>query len=139
MKYYLLILIMTLSSMDMSAMPETQVHKNDTIYSDPEQFLKNLYTDYVFGNKNFKKIKSHFSKKIIKKLTDSYSYDGKGYATWLFRTGYQDGPSDISSVYEIIPEAQNWFRVTYSDMGHLGVTRFKVKMIGERVFIDDFQ
>jgi hypothetical protein len=52
-------------------------------------------------------------------------YEGT-YSFWVFRTGYQDGPSDTSSVESVKPLGDGWYRVTYSDMGNPGVTDVKV-------------
>lgn len=116
-----------------------QNEKIVVIPSQPIEFLQTLYTSYVFGTNDFEEIKSHFDNRIIKKLKDAYVYDGDGYATWLFRTGCQDGPSDESSVLEIIPQKDNWFQVSYSDMGNKGKTRFKVKKAKGKVVVEDFE
>ena len=49
------------------------------------------------------------------------------YSFWRFRTGFQDGPSSESSVESIEPLGDGWYRVTYSDMGHPGVTEVLVE------------
>lgn len=48
------------------------------------------------------------------------------YSFWRFRTGFQDGPSQESSVESIDPLGDGWYRVTYSDMGNPGVTDVRV-------------
>lgn len=51
---------------------------------------------------------------------DTYSY-------WVFRTGLQDGPASSSTDVVIEPLGEGWYRVTYSDMGHPGITDVQVK------------
>lgn len=51
---------------------------------------------------------------------DTYSY-------WAFRTGFQDGPGNISQVENIEPLGDGWYRVTYQDMSTPGVTEVKVE------------
>ena len=49
------------------------------------------------------------------------------YSFWVFRTGFQDGPSSESSVKSIEPIGKNWYRVAYSDMGNPGITDVQVQ------------
>ena len=51
---------------------------------------------------------------------DTYSY-------WLFRTGFQDGPSRDSNLEGIVPLGDGWYQVSYSDMGNPGVTDVKLE------------
>ncbi len=53
------------------------------------------------------------------------------YSWWNFRTGYQDGPSQESSLESIEPMGEGWYQVTYSDMGIHGMT--DVKMEGGKI------
>ena len=50
---------------------------------------------------------------------DTYSY-------WAFRTGFQDGPGNVSQVEGIEPLGDGWYRVSYLDMGTPGVTEVKL-------------
>ncbi len=49
------------------------------------------------------------------------------YSWWNFRTGYQDGPSQESSLKNIKSLGKGWYKVTYSDMGIDGSTDVKLK------------
>ena len=51
---------------------------------------------------------------------DTYSY-------WVFRTGFQDGPSRDSDLEGIMPLGDGWYQVSYSDMGTPGVTDVKME------------
>lgn len=41
------------------------------------------------------------TQRLLRKLRADYGYDGEGYAVWLFRTGAQDGPDDVSEIREV--------------------------------------
>lgn len=69
------------------------------------------------------------SQEILSDLWEA-DYDNT-YSWWVFRTGYQDGPSDVSSLDGIEPLGQGWYRVSYTDMGIKATT--DVKMKGGRI------
>lgn len=105
-----------------------------------KEFLTTLYKDYVFGFQNFSKIKSHFSEKILNRLRNEFVYDdGNGYAIWLFRTGTQDGPSNICQVNSIDKGENGWYTVSYTDMGYDGKCRFLIEFRDNNVFVLDFE
>ncbi|MBQ6155512.1 MAG: hypothetical protein IJK22_02820 [Bacteroidales bacterium] len=104
-----------------------------------KEFLTSLYNDYVFGHQNFSKIKSHFSEKILNRLRNEFEYDGEGYAIWLFRTGTQDGPSNICQVNSIDKGENGWYTVSYTDMGYDGKCRFLIEIQDNDVFVLDFE
>lgn len=49
------------------------------------------------------------------------------YSWWAFRTGYQDGPSDVSTLDGIEPLGKGWYRVSYTDMGFQATTDVKLE------------
>ena len=49
------------------------------------------------------------------------------YSWWDFRTGNQDGPSDVSSLDGIESLGQGWYRVSYTDMGIQATTDVKLE------------
>ena len=61
---------------------------------------------------------------FLKRLSDANDYDGGGYATWLLRSGMQDGDDTPSQVLSVLPAAGNTVIVNWSDMGHKGSTVF---------------
>ena len=87
-------------------------------------FIKNMYNlekyeDYFF-------LRSHCTKKMLKKLADSYEYecDGTCYATWLFRSGAQDekynwgqNVESESKILSIVAKDDHWYAYTALDMG----------------------
>lgn len=105
-------------------------------------FLKDFYEKYVLdiipGSHDFMKIESHFSPKILKKMSEECPYEGGGYALWIFRTGMQDGPSE-SKIESITPEGDGWYKVSFSDMGFKSSCRFKAEIRDGEVFISDYE
>ena len=89
-------------------------------------FLSDFY-EHVLGNKPMTDdyLKSSVSTEILNTLWEA-DYD-ETYSFWYFRTGFQDGPSDVSEVEGIEPLGEGWYRVSYSDLGNPGVTDVKVE------------
>ena len=100
--------------------------ENMTLTKNEENFLKEFYTDYIFGRQNFYDIaKNVCTSNMLDLLKREYEYeceDGECYAIWIFRTSYQDGPNDISKVQEITNKGDGWYKVAYLDMGNHGET-----------------
>ena len=91
------------------------------------QFIKDSYASYVFGTKNYvPAVKKHCTAKLQKQLKDNYEYDGEGYAIWNFRTGMQDGPSDISKVTSVTALGNGLYKVNFIDMGIKGNRTLKI-------------
>ena len=91
------------------------------------QFIKDFYANYVFGAKNYvPAVKKHCTAKLQKQLKDNYEYDGEGYAIWNFRTGMQDGPSDISKVTSVAALGNGLYKVNFIDMGIKGNRTLKI-------------
>ena len=89
-------------------------------------FLADFY-EHVLGSKPMtdEYLQSSLSQDILNSLWEA-DYD-ETYSFWYFRTGCQDGPSDVSKVESIEPLGEGWYRVTYSDLGNPGVTEVKVE------------
>lgn len=107
------------------------------------KMLRNLYDNYVFGNRDFSRIAREIcSESLLKRLADAYDYDcedGNCYAVWLFRTSYQDGPEDQSKVNSIVAKGHGWFEVSYSDMGQEGKTSLKLTEHQGKLLIDEIR
>lgn len=108
------------------------------------EFLEDLYTNYVFGNNDITKIlKENSSKRLLNFLREEYEYeceDGDCYAIWCFRTNAMDsapGAKVISKVEEIIRLEDDWYRVTYLDMGWKGSTRIKFVKENGKLVMDE--
>ena len=88
-------------------------------------FITDFYT-HVLGIERMtdEYLKASLSKELLDSLWET-EYDDC-YSYWDFRTGYQDGPSDISEVLDIKVESDGWYEVSYLDMGNRGRTRIHV-------------
>ena len=85
------------------------------------------FYEHVLGNKPMtdEYLQSILSDDILKSIWEADYEDT--YSFWVFRTGFQDGPSNESSVKSIESIGKNWYRVTYSDMGNPGTTDVQVQ------------
>lgn len=91
-----------------------------------ETKIRQLYESFVFGtttDPDFK-IKDICTDDFLRRLESANDMDSKAYATWLLRSGMQDGDDTPSIVTSIIPGADNTVVVNWSDMGHNGQTTF---------------
>lgn len=99
-----------------------------------EPKIKQLYENLVFAtakDPNFN-IADICTAGFIERLEKANDSDSKGYATWLLRSGMQDGDDTPSRVISIVPGVDNTAIVNWSDMGHKGSTTFTlVKSDGE--------
>lgn len=109
-------------------------------------FIYTLYENYVFGREDFSKVASKIlSPEVRQFLRDNYNYGFEleegdvGYAIWLFRSGFQDGPNDISQVDRIEHLGENWFRVYYTDMGIKGKTDLKLENHDGEIRVSDMR
>lgn len=107
-----------------------------------KEIINNLYTNYVFGNKDFSQIaKDVCSPKLLKILKDEYEYDcedGECYAVWIFRTSAQDG-TDVNKIKSITPKGNGWYDVSYIDMGYEGLTSVKFVKANGKMIIDEIK
>ncbi len=110
----------------------------DSCACDEIRFLRELYEKHVFGGCGLEGLEDHFADSVLTRLKKGYDMDGEGYALWLLRTGFQDGPEDESSVLSIYP-CNGGFKVAYSDMGHRGSTTFKLRNDNGKVIVEDFE
>ena len=88
-----------------------------------DKALVGEFYEHVLGNKPMtdEYLQATVSENILKDIWEA-DYD-ETYSYWVFRTGFQDGPSAESSVEFIEPLSEGWYRVTYSDLGNPGVHR----------------
>ena len=117
--------------------------------SDPNAvaFIKNMYNREQYTDYSF--LRTHCTKKMLKKLEDSFPYDVEGvnYATWLFRSGAQDekyGPNSYygngkneSKVLSIVAKDAHWYAYTALDMGWKFTNWVYLIKSGNTFLIDD--
>ena len=70
-------------------------------------------------------LQESLSPEVLSSLWEA-DYDDT-YSWWNFRTGNQDGPSDVSTLDGIESLGQGWYRVSYTDMGTPGTTDVQLK------------
>jgi hypothetical protein len=101
--------------------------------------IQEFYKKYVFGREEMTRevAYKYCTKSLAKKLADDYDYDGDGYAVWDFRSGAQDGDSDVQEVNDIEELADNMYKVTYNDMGHKGVCIITVVSEGDDILFNE--
>lgn len=93
-----------------------------------ESKIKQLYDNLVFGtakDPDFK-IADICTADFLQRLKKANEYDSDGYATWLLRSGMQDGDDSHSRIISIVAGANNTVIVRWSDMGHKGSTTFSM-------------
>lgn len=103
--------------------------------------IQEFYQKYVFGREEMTRevAYKYCTKSLAKKLADDYDYDGDGYAVWDFRSGAQDGDSDVQEVNDIEELAENIYKVTYNDMGHKGVCIITVVSEGDDILFHEIE
>ncbi len=93
-----------------------------------EARIRQLYENLVFAtakDPDFK-IADICTADFLQRLKKANDYDSDGYATWLLRSGMQDGDGTPSIVLSILPRKDNKVLVNWEDMGHLGSTTFSM-------------
>lgn len=89
-----------------------------------EQQVRKVYETSVFfthKDPDFK-MADICTESFIRRLADANGLDSYGYATWLLRSGQQDGDDSPSQVLSVVPGEKNTIIVSWSDMGHKGST-----------------
>ena len=100
-------------------------------------FITDFYNSKKFENEEF--LKKYCSAEVLKMLADDYEYEGGGYASWDFRSGYQDGPSNRHEVISVEPLGDNWYLYSFYDMGIKGSHKIRVIQKDEDFVIDGLQ
>ncbi len=101
--------------------------------------IQKFYKEYVFGREEAtdEVINSYCTKKLAKKLADDYEYEGGGYAVWDFRSGAQDGDSDVQKVNNVEALGEGKYKVSYNDMGTKGSCIISVVVDGDTILFDE--
>lgn len=89
-----------------------------------ENQIRKFYEAAVFhtsSDKDFK-MSDICTADFIRRLRDADDSDVKGYATWLLRSGFQDGQDEPSKVLSVVPGPGNTVIVYWSDLGIKGST-----------------
>jgi hypothetical protein len=91
--------------------------------------LINDFYQYVLGKKEMTNdvIDQYLSSELKRELWEA-DYD-RSYSIFRFRTSHQDskyGAEEISKVKDVKYDGNDWYTVTYLDMGHEGMTQVKI-------------
>lgn len=121
--------------------------QNRSVEQQATAFIKTMYNQKQYEDYSF--LRSHCTKKLQKKLTDSFDYecDGTCYATWLFRSGAQDekyGPYsyygngvNASKILSVVAKDDHWYAYTALDMGWKFTNWVYLIKSGNTFLIDD--
>ncbi len=74
---------------------------------------------------------------FLHKLSSANDYNGQGYATWLLRSGEQDGDDTPCRIEAVTAGDNRTITVDYSDMGHDGSTTLTMVLDGGKWKIDN--
>lgn len=104
-----------------------------------KEFITKMYNDKLYEDYNF--LESHCSKELLKKLKDAYPYDSDDvvYATWLFKSGYQDSnpDSEDKTILLGVTFEEGWYTYTALDMGWKFSKRIKLVLRDKKIIIED--
>ena len=92
-----------------------------------ESKIRMLYANKVFatGKNSHFKMEEICTESFLCRLANAYEYDGKGYATWLLRSGLQDSEIEApSEILNVVPGAHDTVIVYWTDLGVKGSTTF---------------
>lgn len=107
-----------------------------------EAFLRDYYDHYLLGNKDADKLKSHFSKSVLKRLKkiydDEWGESGAepGYAFYAMRGDSQD-PSGM--VIDFKPLEDNWYLVKFAESGNNYTIKIQANVENDKVIITNFK
>ena len=103
--------------------------------------ITSMYNTKGFDNTAY--LKKHCTKKLLKVLKAAYDYEydplPNAYAGWLFRSGAQDGPSNVHKVLRVVSLGNNWYQYTFLDMGIKCTNKVKVIKVGNKLMFDEIE
>lgn len=104
------------------------------------EFITDMYNNTKYEDDAF--LEQHCSKQLLKKLQEEFDYDcfeGNCYASWLFRSGAQDGPNDRNEIVSVEALGDNWYIYNFYDMGNYASNKIKVVLQNGTFIIKDVQ
>jgi hypothetical protein len=112
---------------------------NDSIAHDSAviAFITDMYNTTKY--EDYKFLKQHCSDKLMRKLRADYDYEGDGLAVWDFRSGAQDGPSDVHKVTAVTPEGGGWYKYDFIDMGVKGFHKLRISGTPDNFIMEDLK
>ena len=114
--------------------------KRNTVPKPVEDFITNLYANYVFAPGDLDSIAANFSPALLDSLRkaydDEYCDGGPAYAVWLFRTG-QNG-SDDQTLDSIKADGNDLYTAYITDGGTPCACRMHIVMTDGKPVLTDF-
>lgn len=100
--------------------------------------IKDFYIKYVYGGweTNEGALRKYCTKKMVKKLRDSYDYEGEGFAVWDFRAKLDDSDFSVSSFQSVESRGDGVFRAHYKEFGKAGYCDVRMVMEDGKPMID---
>lgn len=98
-------------------------------------FVTDMFNRQKFESNSF--LNANCTSKMLSKLRAQNEYDDGGYATWLFRSEAQDGPSNVTKIISVTPQGNGWYKYSFYDMGVKGTNKIKLVKKGGSLKIDD--
>lgn len=105
-------------------------------------FLTDFYNNYLLGNKDPERLKSHFSKKMLSRLKKVYDYEWgdvseyKGYAFYDLRGDSQDAGGRM---LDMTPLGDDWYQVKFVESGVKWKINLQAKVENGKVIITDYK
>ena len=91
-----------------------------------KDFFTEVYDAKYYEDDGF--IEKYCTENLKKKLKEEVDVDvegEEGYASWLFRSNAQDGPSEEYKLTKFVSEGNGWYKYDFIDMGNKGSHRLK--------------
>lgn len=135
-----------IAALAMSLLLSSNTFAGDKTVSNQEakQLITKFFNTYVLADIGGKQLDNtnasnwgtpNFTSKLKKVYEAEYDCDTHDcYATFDLRTGAQDGPGT-----SVTPRGNDWYRVSYRDMGWKGVTDVKVVNVRGVPKLDDYK
>lgn len=100
--------------------------------------IREFYNNYVFGSNSATRsvVSQYCTEKLAQKLIE-YEYEGGDIDLWMFRSGNQDGDSDVSTLTDVEDLGNGKFKAQFFDMGAVGSRIITCVVSGDDVLFDE--
>ena len=113
---------------------DSEIYESTPNTLDCTDLVNTAYEKFVFSiDSDGSEIpEEYFTPNALKKLQEDFDYDCEDeacYAFYALRTDHQDtkpGAEDESQIISVVPAENDWYIVSYLDMGWQGITRIKI-------------
>lgn len=100
--------------------------------------IREFYNNYVFGSNSATRsvVSQYCTEKLAQKLIE-YEFEGGDIDLWMFRSGNQDGDSDVSTLTDVEDLGNGKFKAQFFDMGAVGSRIITCVVSGDDVLFDE--